>query len=239
MFSKPKIVFLLGIMLAIILSTVATLPYFLAWRSFRSQSTEMNVVNVHGITYIEGRQTSLVNIRLIAVYPKAAGEAYSDMFVVNLAFLVSLDSNITEFKCNEIQVNFRSLNWTYVYYGWEELSVQSGTLVDFYHTDNKGSIAPFFVNVSMNIDSAQWPPFYQDFSHLLYLTDQIETFPDLVLNGQIGMGTNSSGIGVFFDMTKYSTTIYRFNFPPTVWIAYGGSLFTIVAVSVNLLYKDK
>jgi hypothetical protein len=53
------------------------------------------------------------------------------------------------------------------------------------------------------------------------------------------MGTNSSGIGVFFDMTTYSTIIYRFNFPPIVWIAYGGSLFTIVAVSVNLLYKDK
>jgi len=239
MFLRPERVFLLGIVSAILLLAAATIPYFLAWMSFCSQSAETNIVNVRGVTYMEGEQTSLINITLIAVYPKAAVEAYSDMFTIHLVFLVSLDSNITEFICNEIQVDFRSLNWTYVYYGWENLSFQSGTLVDFHHIDNKGSIPLFFANVSMNIDSGQWPPFLQDVSHLLYLTDQIETFPDLVLNGRIRMGTNASGIGVLFDMTKHSTTIYRFNFPPAVWIAYGSSLFIMVAVSANLLYKHE
>ena len=219
MFLRPERVFLLGIVSAILLLAAATIPYFLAWMSFCSQSAETNIVNVRGVTYMEGEQTSLINITLIAVYPKAAVEAYSDMFTIHLVF--------------------RSLNWTYVYYGWENLSFQSGTLVDFHHIDNKGSIPLFFANVSMNIDSGQWPPFLQDVSHLLYLTDQIETFPDLVLNGRIRMGTNASGIGVLFDMTKHSTTIYRFNFPPAVWIAYGSTLFIMVAVSANLLYKHE
>lgn len=104
----------------------------------------MNVVNVHGTTYIDGEQSSLVNITLIAIYPKAAVEAYSDIFAVNLFFLVSLDSNITEFICYDIEVDFRSVNWTYLYYGRETLDVQSGTLVDFHRVDNTGSIAPFF-----------------------------------------------------------------------------------------------
>jgi hypothetical protein len=239
MLPKPKIVFFLGLLVSIILLTAAVLPYVLAWQSFHSMSTEANVINVNGIAYADGEQTSLINVTLIAVYPRAAVEAYSDMFAVDLFFLVSLDSNITEFICYDIEVDFRGVNWTDVYYGWKDLDVQSGTLVDFHHVNNIGNIAPFLVNVSMNIDSGTWPPFNQDVSHLLYLTDQIETFPYLVLNGRIEIGSNCPDIGVLFNMTKHSTIICRFNYPPTVWIAYGASAFIMIAVSLNLFYKRR
>ena len=233
---KARIVFLSGIVLALSLSTVITVPYVLAWWSFNTQSRETNVVEVSGETYTEGELDSLVNITLIAVYPRAALEARSNMFVVHLVFFVRLDSNITEFICDEIQADFRSINWTYTYFGQKSLSFWRGTLVDFYHRDNRGEIGPFLANLSMDIDPGRWPPFYQDVSHLLYLTDHIETYPDVSLHARIRANNNSFGIGVLFDMKKHSTTIYRFNIPPTVWIAYGSSLFIIGAVSVNLFY---
>ena len=226
-------------MFAIILSVVPTAPYVTAWWNFGLETKEMNVVNVRGETRVGfGREhSSLVNITLIAVYPKAAVEARSDMFVMHLAFLVILDPNITEFICDDIEVTFRSLNLTYEYYGLKALSFSSGTLVDFYRINSEGNIAPFSTNVSMAIHPGFWPPFRQDVSHLLYLTDRIETFPRVRLSGRIHYINNTgSPISVFFNMTKNVTSIYRFNFPLTLWIAYGSSLFILIAVSVNLLY---
>jgi hypothetical protein len=234
---KAKTVFLSGIVLALSLSIATTLPYVLAWWSFNTQSRETNVVEVSGETYTEGELNSLVNITLIAVYPKAAFEARSNMFAMHLVFIVRLDSNITEFICDEIRANFYSVNWTYGYFGWKKLSFSTGILVDFYRRDNRGEIAPFLANLSMDINSGRWPPFSQNISHLLYLTDYIETYPDVSLHARIRAINNSFGIGVLFDMKEHPTTIYRFNIPWTVRIAYGGSLFIIGAVSVNLFYR--
>jgi hypothetical protein len=233
---KPRIIFLSGIALALSLSTAITVPYVLSWWSFNLQSRETNVVEVSGETYTEGEPDSLVNITLIAVYPRAALEARSNMFVMHLVFFARLNSNITEFICDEIQADFRSINWTYTYFGRKSLSFWTGTLVDFYHHDNRGEIGPFLGNLSINIDSGRWPPFYQDVSHLLYLTDHIETHPDVSLHLRIRANNNSFMTVVLFDMKKHPTTIYRFNIPPTVWIAYGSSLFIIGAVCVNLFY---
>lgn len=234
---KAKIVFLSGIVLALSLSIATTVPYVLAWWSFNTQSRETNVVEVSGETYTEGEPNSLVNITLIAMYPKATLEARSNMFVMHVFFLVVLDSNITEFICDEIRANFYSVNWTYGYLGSKRLSFWTGTLVDFYRRDNRGEIVPFVANLSMDIDPGQWPPFSQDVSHLLYLTDYVETYPDVSLHARIRAINNSFGIGVLFDMKEHPTTIYRFNIPSTVWIAYGSSLFIIGAVSVNLFYR--
>lgn len=235
-----KVLSLLGVALAILLSIAVTVPYVIAWLNLGSESREINVANIKGETIVfGGEHSSLVNITLFAVYPKAAVEAKSNMFVTRLVFLVILDSGITEFICDEIRTNFRSLARNYDYYGLEGLSFSTGRLVDFYRRwREEGNIAPFSANVSMAVHSGRWPQFSQDMSHMLYLTDRIETAPHTILSARIRtINGTSSSISVFFDMTKYATIVYRFNFPPTVWIAYGSSLFIIVAILVNLLYR--
>jgi len=234
-------VFNLGVLLALVLSIVTTVPYTSAWWSFSSQNREMNVVNVSGETILVdgGKQTSTVNIALVAVYPKAVIEAHSNMFLMQLAFLVSLDSNITEFICDEIKPNFRSANQTYEYYGFMALSFSMGTLVDFYRSRNEGNIAPFSANASIPINSRSWPPFPQDVSHMLYLTERFETLAHVWLNARVRMNNSTAFISVFFDLANYHTTIYRFNYPPTVWIAYGSSVSIVGIVSINLLHHRK
>jgi hypothetical protein len=239
---KAKRVFLLGILLAVILSVPLTAVYVSAWWNLGLQSKEMNVVNVLGKTLgvdMNGR-TSLVNITMVSVYPKTAVEAYSNMFTVHLVFLLSLNSNITEFIVDEIEVNFRSQNQTYTYFGFETLSFTLGTLVDFFRRDsNGGNIAPYSANVSIPVSPGTLPPSPQG---VLDLTNRIETFPEVLLHSRgiisdTSLGTFSTSI--LFDLTKHSTIIYRFNYPPTVWIAYGSSLFIIVVVYLNLIYRRK
>lgn len=234
-----KVFSFLGVVLAILLSIAVTVPYVIAWWNLSSESREINVVNVEGETYTESGEdhSSLVNVTLISVYPKAAIEARSNMFVMHLAFLVFLDSSITEFICDEIETRFRSLHRNYEYYGSKTLSFWTGTLANFYRKDDGGNIAPFSANVSITVRSARWPPFSPDLTHMLYLTDTIETAPLARLSGRIRTMNNTLYfISVFFNMTRHTTIIYRFNYPPTVWVAYGVSLFIVIAVSINLLY---
>lgn len=233
-----KRVFFLGVAVAITLSVAITAPYVFAWWNFNSQSRELNVVNVSGESLLvdEDKPTSLVNITLVAVYPKAVVEAASNMFFVQLVSLVSLDSNITEFVCDEVEANFRSSEGTDEYFGLTTLSFSTGTLVDFYRSKNEGNIAPFPANASIPIHSGRWPPFPQDASHMLYLTDQFETLAQVRLSGRVRINDSTSFLSVFFNLTNYPTAIYRFNYPSTVWIAYGSSVIIIGIVSINLLY---
>jgi len=237
---KPRIIFLLGTMVAISLSSAVTIPYVSAWWNLL-QSREMNVVPALGETHMlmEGVPSSLVNITIIAVYPEAVVESRSRMFVVHLVFYVIVDSNIAEFICDEIEAVFSRSNWSYDYWGHESLG-WGENLWDFYHYSSEGKIAPFFANVSIRIDPNSWPPFPQDISHMLYLADRFETSSFVQLHGRFHYPDgNGSVLVVFFNMTKYTTTVYRFNFPITLWIVYGGSLFIVVAVSANLLYNHQ
>lgn len=236
-----KVFSILGFVLAILLSVAVTAPYVVTWRSFDLESREINLVNVKGINYVShGEDGSLVNVTLISIYPKAVVERISNIFAAQLVFLLSLNPNVIEFICDEIEVKFRSVNGTYEYFGRETLSFTTGTLVNFYRKSDGGNIAPFSENVSIIVDPGQWPPFPQDLAHLFYLTDRIETSPFAMLTARIHtINGETSFITVFFNITSYTTTIYRFNYPPTIWVIYGCSLFIATAISINLLYHRK
>ena len=218
-----------------------TVPYLVTWRSVDLESREVNLVNVKGVNYVShGEDGSLVNVTLISVYPKAAVERSSNIFVVQMVFTLSMNPNVTEFICDQIEVNFRSVTGTYEYSGMNTLSFTTGALANFYRQSDGGNIAPFSENVSIIVNSARWPPFSQDLAHLFYLTDRIETYPFARLSAGIRtVNGESSFVTVFFNMTSHTTAIYRFNYPPTIWVVYGCSLFIAAVASVNLLYHRK
>jgi hypothetical protein len=237
-FVTAKVFSLLGFVLAILLSVGVTVPYLVTWRSLDLESREVNLVNVKGVNY--GEDGSLINVTLISVYPKAAVERSSNIFVVQMVFLLSLNPNVKEFICGWIEVNFRSVTGTDEYSGMNTLDFWTGTLANFYRWSDRGNIAPFSENVSIIVNSARWPLFSQDLARLFYLTDRIETYPSASLSASIRtINGEWSFVTVFFNMTSHTTVIYRFNHPPTIWVVYGCSLFIAAVVSVNLLYHRK
>lgn len=242
---KAGLVSGLTLLAAMILLVATTIPYVSTWLSFNSLSRETNIVQVQGETHIidEDASPSIVNTTAIAVYPKAAVEVYSNIFVMYLAFLVDLDPSITWFQCRELGADFCNLARTYSYSGRQSLSYSQRTLVNFERRSEIGSIPSFSENVSLSIDPGLWPPASHDVSPLLYLTDQIEAFPHVIFQGQASIETNNPltfvTMSVFFNMSRYPTTIYRFNYPSAVWLAYGGSLFTMVIASAKLLHDHQ
>lgn len=232
---------ILGLTSASLLSVIVTVPYIIAWWNFNMESREINLVNVKGINYVTyGEEGSLLNVTLISAYPKAAVERKSNIFVSQLFFLFSLNPNVTEFICAEIEVNFVSVDRTYMYFGIETLSFARGTLVNFYRKNDGGNIAPFSENISINVHPGQWPPFSQDLAHLFYFTDRIETQPFVRLSARLRtINREYSFITVFFDIPSHITAIYRFNYPPTIFIIYGCSMLVVAAITINLLYHRK
>ena len=231
-----KHIFVLGISVALVMSAAITLPYILIWNSYNSENREINTVKILGETSIEKMSDSLVNLTLIAIYPKAAVYAYDNMFTIQLVFLVALDPNITDFRIYDLHVEFRNWDWSIVCIGYSPTEYQS----DFYRHSQIGNMPPYFTDLSIVVRSGRWPPSYA--ANLLYFADRVETFPEIRLNGAITLNNdnrNSSMLGFSFDMGNYSTAIYCFNYPSTLWIIYGSSLFIAIGVSVNYLLKKR
>jgi hypothetical protein len=95
---------------------------------------------------------------MFAIYPKAAVESQRNLFAVHLAFLVILESNITDFICGEVEAVFSQSSASRDYWGHQTLKWRE-SLWDFYHYAKKGEISPFFANVTIRIDANRWPPF--------------------------------------------------------------------------------
>ena len=210
----------MGILVALILSVTVTIPYVLALWSLNHRRREMNVAAVAGETHMHFHPDSLVNITLVAVYPKAAVEERSNMFVVHFVFLIKLDVNIVEFECDKIEINFWSSNWTSdapTYFGSKTLNHYDRTPENLSRYSASGRIPPFIANVSVDIGAGRWPPHYQGVPNLIYLAGEVETSPNARLLGRITTTNNLWGPWtVLFDIERYPTTIYRFNFPPIV-----------------------
>ena len=245
--ARVKVLALLGIMLAILLIGAVTFPYVTAWVNLGDESKEFNVAYVGGDIFLWNRAEDshpkgsvFVNVTLVSTHPKGAVEAFSNMFSTELVFFVVLHPNVTEFICDEIQMNFRSLTGNTDYYGMETLSFWTGSLVGFYRQwRDEGNIAPFSTNVTLTINPGRWPPFRQDLTSMLYFADRIETAPLLTLSGRLRT-INMSFISchVQFNITSYKTNIYRFNYPVTLWLAYGASI-SIFIISLIYLIKRR
>jgi len=238
----------LGIILAVLLVGAVTFPYVIAWVNLGDESKEFHVAYVDGETYVWHlgedsyyKSNVFVNVTLVSTHPKAAVEAMSDMFSTELVFFVVLHSNVAEFICDEIQMDFHSLTGTYDYYGLATLSFTTGSLVDFYRWwRDEGNIVPFSTKITLPINPGHWPPFRQDLTSMLSFADRIETAPLLTLSGRFRTTNNTEidnyGLSIHFNMTSHKTNIYRFNYPPTLWLAYGVSM---LFFTVSIIYLIK
>jgi len=241
---------LLGIVLAVLLVGAVTFPYVVAWVNLGDESKEFHVAYVDSETYVwnlgggsSHKSNVFVNVTAVSIHPQAAVEASSEMFSSELVFFVMMHPNVTEFICDEIQMDFRSLTGTYDYYGLVTLSFTTGRLVDFYRGwRDEGNIIPFSTKVTLPINPSHWPPFRQALTSMLSFADRIETAPLLTLSGRFrtinNTETNNYGLSIHFNMTSYNTSIYRFNYPPTLWLAYGASML-IFTVSIIYLIKRR
>jgi hypothetical protein len=216
---RNRIVLFLGILAALVISTAVTVPYVLTWSSCNSRVREMNFVNMPGETYVENMSKSLVNITLVAVYPKVAVHTTYHVFKAQLIFLVKLHPSITDFRIAHAQViEFRSLDWSRRYVGWPPHDFQS----NFYRNSEIGGITPYFVNATIEMTSGGTVSY-----PWWYLAGTIEVHPEARLNGFIILNNdnkNSSSIGFLFDMADYPTSVYFFNYSFTLWVAYGSSI---------------
>ncbi len=239
---------LLGIILAVLLVGAVTFPYAITWVNLGYESKEFHVAYEDGETYVRARGGSshksnvFVNVTVVSIHPQAAVEAYSEMFSSELVFFVMLHPNVTEFICDEIRMYFRSLTGTYDYYGLVGLSFTTGRLVDFYREwRDEGNIAPFSTKVTLPINPSHWPPFRQTLTFMLSFADRIETTPLLTLSGRFktinNTEINNYGFLIHFNMTSYNTSIYRFNYPPTLWLAYGASMLIFTVSTIYLIKR--
>ncbi|MFP3984905.1 MAG: hypothetical protein ACLFU9_02930 [Candidatus Bathyarchaeia archaeon] len=244
--TRAKVLAFLGVVLAVLLVGAVTFPYVIAWVNLGDESKGFHVVYVDGETYVwrlgedsYHKSSVFVNVTMVSIHPKAAVEAMSNMFSSELVFFVVLHPNVTEFICDKIQMEFRSLTDTYDYYwGVATLSFTTGSLVEFHRGWlDKGNITPFSTKVSLPINPSHWPPFRQTLTSLLPFADRIETAPLLTLSGRFRTINNTEivnyGLSVHFNMTSHKTSIHRFNYPPTLWLAYGTSILILI---VSLIY---
>lgn len=228
-----KYILVIGVCTALITSALVTVPYVLAWSSLNSLSREMNIIALNGTTYSDHLTTTVANITLVAAYPKAAVYAQGTMFSLQLFFFVELDPQITWFSGDITDIYFL------------ELGSKDPNLIGFIFdpTDHStlftklsesGYISPFFVNCSAAVRANRWPPAFA--SNLLYFTGSYQVYPEIALNAMVSTINNSSfnNIGFGFITEGYPVTIYGFNYPPTLWAAYGSSV--VIAASVSLNY---
>jgi len=216
---RTKTVLFFGIMAALVISIAVTVPYVLTWTSYNSQVREMNFVSMSGETHIQNMSKSLVNITLVAVYPKVAVHTTYHAFKVQLVFLITLDPSITDFRIEHDEViEFRSSDWSYAYVGWPPHDFQS----NFYRSEIEG-ITPYFVNATVEMTCGQSPISYPWW----YLAGTVDFCPETRLYGYIILNNdpkNSSSIGFLFDLAGYPTSIHFFNYSFTLWVAYGSSI---------------
>jgi hypothetical protein len=235
----------LGIGLAVLVIGAVTLPYATAWVSLTDEGQAFHFVHADGETYVwslgdaaSHPSRAFVNVTCACGWPKAAVEARRDLFSMELVFLVVFHPNVTEFICDEIEVNFRGPGGSTDYYGRQSLSFFTGDLVDFYRSwRDAGHIAPFSANVTLTIDPSSWPPIRSELASMLYFVGRIATAPVLTLRGRLS--TNATDrvtyqLSTDFDLTSYETGVYRFNYPPTLWLAYGGSVLLVIVALVYL-----
>jgi len=217
--TRTKIVLFFGILVALIISAAATVPYVLTWTSYDSQIREMNFVSMSGETYIQNMSESLASITLVAVYPKVAVHTTYHVFKVQLIFLITLGPSITHFRIdNDEIIEFRSSDWSCIYVGWPPQDFQS----DFYRQSETGGIASYFVNTTVEMTSGK-PVSYPWW----YLAGTIDVYPEVRLNGFIILNNdnkNSSSVGFVFDMVNHPTSVHIFNNSYTLWVAYGSSI---------------
>lgn len=229
-----KYVLFIGICAALVMSASVTVPYLSVWNSYNMESREMNVVAVRGEAIGEGLANTVANATLIAAYPKASINAYSNVFTLQLIFFVELETHVTSFHVSEEPVLFYSKDWNYSFIGYFPRHFQS----DFRRYSSSGNIAPFFANYSMTLLSGRWPPIYA--SNPLYFAGTVQVSAKFVLNGEVYLDTDSYvRIAFLFDMEDYPVTVYCFNNPVTLWAAYAGSLIVGAAVSVNYFLVRK
>lgn len=222
-------VFFFGIFLALVISITVTVPYVLTWTNYNSQIREMNFVNMSGETYIQNMSKPLVNITLVAVYPKVALHTTYHVFKAQLIFLITLDPSITDFRIDNDEImEFRSSDWNHVYVGWPPQDFQS----NFYRFSEIGEITSYFVNATVEMTSGK--PVSYPWS---YLAGTVDVYPEVRLNSFIILNNdnrNSSSIGFLFDMARYQTSIHIFNYSSTLWVAYGSSI--CIAILPWLVY---
>ena len=246
MMKRVKGLAFLALISSVVLIGVITFPYASAWQSFSNESRKVNTVYVDGEPYIwelgsnyHRKSNHLFNVTLVSVYPKAAVEANDNMFTMQLVFFIVLHPNITEFICDEVRANFRTAQEYCKYIGLRTLSFQLGSLVDFYRQNEYGNIIPFSANDTLKIRPASWPPF-RDLTSMLYFVGRIETWPIIELRGRLSFRNDTEtvryGFNVYFNLTSYKTNIYRFNYPPTLWLAYSVCTLTLI---VSVIYLKR
>lgn len=244
--SKRLVVYLTGIALVLIaVSLIAAVSstYFVAWRDF-AQGVGVNTITVPGITDTHGNGSNLlVNMTMTAEYPKAVIES-RQLFTVNLTFSVTLDPNITTFANQHLEIQIQSNSkYDNLYPQFIDTGLGRSSL---------SPIQPYRTNNSLTVSPSEWPSFSQDdVSHMLDFTDKFEIHPTISLyfewisqsftirNGDVsGPVINWGFFEVDFNLTDYHPiSIYRFNYPATLWIIFGYSIPTMVTVPTYLLYK--
>lgn len=246
---KRLVVYLTGIaaiLIAVSIITTVSGFYVYAWYDF-GQNTGVNTVTVSGITNTYGNGSNLlVNMTMSVTYPKAVTESWR-LFVMNATFFVTLDPIISEFGLEVVNPIFQSNSecdnlYVELIYNDSGLGRSSVT-----------PIPPYRSKISIPVQFAQWPPFSQsDTSHVLDFTDRFEIYPTLSLwfqwtsyNYTVNQGDifsqhllNFGYLSVDFNLTNYNPIkIYRFNSPLTLWLIYGCTIPTIIAVPIYLIRK--
>jgi hypothetical protein len=237
-----KHILIIGICIALTMSALMTIPYVFAWSSFNAESREMNVVALKGTTYSDYLPTTMANISLVAAYPKAAVYAQGKVFTLQLVFLVDLDSQITLFRGEVTDISFLELGSKNpsligtLPLAYSPLGVYSSGLV---RHGESGHISPFFVNYSATVSVNVWPPAFAP--NRLYFTGSYKVHLEIALNAVVSTISNSSvnTIGFGFIMEDYPVTIYCFNYPLTLWAAYGSSIVITASVSMNYHFSRK
>jgi hypothetical protein len=238
-----KYILLIGIIVALTMSVVVTLPYVFAWSSYRALSTEMNVVALKGTAYSRVLPTTVANISIVAIYPKSV--VYSDggstAFNIQLVFFVQLDPRVYYFSGDG---GVQSYPWggsnpTFsgtIPNNYSSVLRDQGTLFD--RQSDSGHIPSFFVNYSI--------PIYGSYESLpntpnfLYFVGVYQVYPEIALNGGVGLSNGTSGSVDFgFLVNDHPIAIYCLNYPLTLWIAYMSSGIITVFVSTNYLLSRK
>lgn len=244
--SRRLAVYLTGIVLvAVAVSLFAAVGsiYSTTWNDF-VQSIGVSVATVYGTTDTMGNGSDPgVNITMHAVYPKAVVESWQ-LFTANLTFFVTLDPSITTFAQQDAPAQIKSNS------GYGDLYPYFWDLgLD---RSNEGPIQPYETNISLPIVLVTWPPSAKGHaSPMLDFTDKFEIYPTISLffewrsENFTGEGSyflrhiiNWGYLEVSFNLTDYQPiSIYRFNYPSTLWVIYGYSIPTIVIMPIYLLYK--
>ena len=239
---RAKYILIGGILAALAISTVATVPYVLAWSSYNAESGKSYFVAVKGKTGSGYLPTSMATISLVAVYPKAAAFGYYShtgvtvcMFYLQLVFFVQLDPQVYSFVPDLTGG---------IYFGSYASPTMIGVAPDvrfsnFSRLSDNGNIAPYFVNYSIPVGGNQWPQTVT----LSYLVGSEQVYPVIFLNAAVRTVSNQTNNFMVFDFTSgfrdCPITVYFFNYPSTLWVAYGSSIIIAALASINYFLSRK